>query len=126
LLTANLLLHLNTFVATFRVSTKSPLPVAWGKALYPRKMPSDPAQPPSPEPPRSGGADDRTSTASGEQERIEPGSEQRYGPLRITRVVKDDGRSLILYGHDESRAELAQAELEKTTAREPEHGDSPA
>jgi hypothetical protein len=99
-------------------------------------MPTGPAQPPSPEPPRSGGADDRTSTAPAEQERIELGSEQRYGPLTITRVAKDDGRALILYNHAESQTELAQAELEDATereakledaaVREPERRDGPA
>ena len=106
---------------------KSPLPVTGGKALYPRGMPSGPAQPPSPERPQSGDADDRTSAASDEQDRSELESEQRSGPLRITRVLKDDGRALILYGHDESQAELGgQAELGNAPARDPQHRDGPA
>ena len=128
MLTANLLLHLNTFVLLFRMSTKSPSPalaVIAGKALYPRKMPSGPAQPPSPERPQSGGDGDRTSAALGGRDGTELRSEERCGPLTITRVRKDDGRSLILYGHAESQAELARAEREDATAREPEGRDDP-
>jgi hypothetical protein len=84
-------------------------------------MAPGPAQPPPPEqphdappgegaqaPPRDGGA---------------PGQapDDRYGPLSLERVVKDDGRALILYGHDESPAELGD-----TVARERAHGDSSA
>jgi hypothetical protein len=29
------------------------------------------------------------------------GQEERYGILRLVRMRKDDGRSLILYSHDE-------------------------
>jgi hypothetical protein len=97
-----------------------------GEALYPRKMPSSPLQPPSPERPQSAGGKDRTSAASGNEDDVELGAEERSGPLTITRVVKDDGRSLILYGHAESQAELAQAEREDATAREPEGRDDPA
>jgi hypothetical protein len=28
---------------------------------------------------------------------------QRYGPLALVRVVKDDGRALILFGHGGER-----------------------
>jgi hypothetical protein len=108
------------------MSTKSPSPVIGGEALYPRKMPSGPAQPPSPERPQSDGGGDRTSAASGELDGIELRSEEHCGPLTITRVLKDDGRSLILYGHAESQAELAQAEREEAAAREPEGRDGPA
>jgi hypothetical protein len=41
--------------------------------------------------------------------------------LTITRVVKDDGRALILYGHAES-----SAELDDETAAEPERRSGPA
>lgn len=84
-------------------------------------MPSGPAQPPSPERPQSAGAGDRSSAAPGEQGGTERGAEECFGPLTITRVLKDDGRSLILYGHDESPAEPGGA-----TAREPELRDGPA
>jgi hypothetical protein len=97
-----------------------------GEALYPRKMPSDPGQPPSPERPQSVGDDDRLSAASGGRDEVELGAEERSGPLKITRVVKDDGRSLILYGHAESPAELAHAEHEDATVREAEDRDDPA
>ena len=86
-------------------------------------MPSSPAQPPSPKRPQSAGADDRSSPNGGEQESVELEAEERSGPLTIARVVKDDGRSLILYGHAESQAELAEAERENATAREPEDRD---
>ena len=89
-------------------------------------MPSGPAQPPSPEQPQSIGGEARTSAASGGQDDVELGGEERSGPLTIARVVKDDGRSLILYGHAESQAELAEAEREDATAREPEGRDGPA
>lgn len=56
-----------------------------------------PIQPPSPEQrpgdrPLPPGRDDATP---------EQATEERFGPLRITRVEKDDGRALILYSHDE-------------------------
>jgi hypothetical protein len=121
LLTANLLLHLNTFVLLFRTSAKSPPPVTDGEALYPRKMSSGPAQPPSPEQPQSAGAKDRAGAASDEQDGVELRADERTGPLTIMRVAKDDGRSLILYGHDES-----PAELEAATACELERRDGPA
>jgi hypothetical protein len=95
-------------------------------------MPSDPGQPPSPERPQSVGGEDRKSAASGGHDDVALGAEERCGPLTITRVVKDDGRSLILYGHAESQAELAQPVLDDTAAAEPEHaagperGDGPA
>jgi hypothetical protein len=94
-------------------------------------MPSDPGQPPSPERPQterpqSVGAGDRAGAASGGQDGVELEGEERSGPLTITRVSKDDGRALILYGHDEAQAGLAQAELEDAAAREPERGDGPS
>jgi hypothetical protein len=84
-------------------------------------MPSSPAQPPTPEQPQSARADDQSSTAPGERDRVERSSDERYGPLTITRVLKDDARALILYGHDESPTEFDEA-----TARESESQDGPA
>jgi hypothetical protein len=89
-------------------------------------MPSGPAQPPSPKRPQGAGGVDRSRPDRGEQESVELEAEERSGPLTITRVVKDDGRALILYGHAESQAELAEAEREGATAREPEGRDGPA
>jgi hypothetical protein len=89
-------------------------------------MPSDPGQPPSPERPQSVDGEDRASAASGRQDDVELGAEERCGPLTVTRVVKDDGRSLILYCHAESQAELAQAEREDASSRETEDRDGPA
>lgn len=88
-------------------------------------MPSDPAEPTSPRQPQSAGGEDRTSAAAGGQHDIELSAAERSGPLTITRVVKDDGRSLILYGHAESQAELAQAERDDPAARERERRDGP-
>jgi hypothetical protein len=89
-------------------------------------MPSDPGQPPSPERPQSVDGEDQASAASGRQNDVELGAGERSGPLTVTRVVKDDGRSLILYSHEESQAELAPATLDDTAATEPEHRDGPA
>jgi hypothetical protein len=133
LLTANLLLHLNTFVPIFRTAAKSPFRAAGDEALYPRKMPSAPAHPPSPERPQSAREDERSSAAPSEQGRAEREREERSGPLTITRVRKDDGRSLILYGHDETQAELDDATAhqpqrmpEPQRADEPQHQDEQA
>jgi hypothetical protein len=92
-------------------------------------MPSDPGQPPSPERPQSVGAGDRAGAASGGHDGVELEGDERSGPLTITRVSKDDGRALILYGHDEAQAELEdaaarEAELD-AAARERERGDGP-
>jgi len=89
-------------------------------------MPSDPGQSPSPERPQSVDGEDRASAASSRQDDVELGAGERSGPLTVTRVVKDDGRSLILYGHAESQAELAQAERDDSAAHEPERRDGPA
>jgi hypothetical protein len=51
----------------------------------------------------------------------EAGAEQRYGPLAIARVHKDDGRALILYGHAEVQSEGA-SEPQSEGASEPSHG----
>jgi hypothetical protein len=55
-------------------------------------MASGSATPPAEEPPAPGSGDpkgDRTGAATGDDE--------RYGPLRVLRTRKDDGRALILY-----------------------------
>jgi hypothetical protein len=84
-------------------------------------MPSGPAQPPSPKRPQDAGNEDRTSAAADAQHDAELGVEERSGPLTITRVVKDDGRSLILYGHSAAQAELEDAaELEEEVEPEEE------
>jgi hypothetical protein len=89
-------------------------------------MPSDPGQPPSPERPQSVDGEDRASAASGRRGHVELGAGERSGPLTVTRVGKDDGRALILYGHAESQTELARAEREEASSREPEDRDGPA
>jgi hypothetical protein len=60
-----------------------------------------PAQPPSPEQPRGAHSSDRPPPPDGADATAEQGAEQRFGPLTIARVEKDDGRALILYSHDE-------------------------
>jgi hypothetical protein len=50
------------------------------------------ASPPPPQPPREPGG----SHAAGEGAQ----TQERYGPIALERLVKDDGRSLILYRHD--------------------------
>jgi hypothetical protein len=54
-----------------------------------------PRSPDGPQGPRS--ADEISAT---QRDANSPG--ERFGPLTITRVVKDDGRALILYGHDDA------------------------
>jgi hypothetical protein len=56
-----------------------------------------PAQPASPKQPHG----DRPPPPEHDEATPEPASDERFGPLTITRVQKDDGRALILYGHDE-------------------------
>lgn len=46
---------------------------------------------------------------SADQPPDERPAEERYGPLAIGRMSKDDGRSLILYSHDEDGGESAPA-----------------
>jgi hypothetical protein len=38
----------------------------------------------------------------------EPAPQERYGPLALAFVRKDDGRSLILYSHDEDREDAVE------------------
>jgi len=39
----------------------------------------------------------------------EPAPQERYGLLALARVGKDDGRSLILYSHDEGYDDAVEA-----------------
>jgi hypothetical protein len=76
-------------------------------------MPAGPVQPPSPEPPQDGRADARAQTpARGEDAPGQPpdtAGGECFGPLTLMRLRKDDGRSLILYGHDETQTKLGDA-----------------
>jgi hypothetical protein len=56
-----------------------------------------PAQPPSPKQPHG----DRPLPPEHDETTPETASDERFGPLTITRVHKDDGRALILYSHNE-------------------------
>jgi hypothetical protein len=47
------------------------------------------AEPPAPESPQAGRSEQRSEDAQAE----------RFGPVALTRVRKDDGRALILYRH---------------------------
>jgi hypothetical protein len=77
------------------------------------------ATPPAEEPPEPGSGDREggpVGAAPGEEAGAAPGEEERYGPLRVRRTRKDDGRALILYsdarrGHsgiDDDRGERAE------------------
>jgi hypothetical protein len=55
-------------------------------------MASGSATPPAEEPPEPGSGDPDGGRAS-----AAPGEDERYGPLRVRRTRKDDGRALILY-----------------------------
>jgi hypothetical protein len=81
-------------------------------------MASGPAQPP---PPHGDGAGDRSEAQASRPDALAGAAGERFGPLALTRVSKDDGRALILYGHDES-----QAEPDDAAAAEPERQDDPA
>jgi hypothetical protein len=69
------------------------------------------ATPPAEEPPEPG-----LGAAEGGPAGAAPGGEERYGPLRVRRTRKDDGRALILYsdaqrGHsgiDDERGERVE------------------
>jgi hypothetical protein len=97
---ANLPLQTVTCLLVFRTSGKSPStaaqPTAWAAgadpALYPRAMASGSTTPPAEEPPEPGSRD-----PDGGRPGAAPGEEERYGPLRVRRTRKDDGRALILY-----------------------------
>jgi hypothetical protein len=60
-----------------------------------------PVQPPSPEQPKDNRSSDRPPPPGHDDATHEQTSGERFGPLTIARVSKDDGRALILYGHDE-------------------------
>ena len=64
-------------------------------------MASGPAEPPSPEQPQDARSERSAPTPRRREDTPEQPPGERFGPLTITRVVKDDGRALILYGHDE-------------------------
>jgi hypothetical protein len=55
-------------------------------------MASGSATPPAEEPPEPGSGDPES-----EARGAATGGEERYGPLRVLRTRKDDGRALILY-----------------------------
>jgi hypothetical protein len=84
-------------------------------------MASGPAQPPPPRQPHGDSSGDRSEAQPGEGDALGHAADERFGPLSVTRVSKDDGRALILYGHDESQAEPGDA---PTAA--PERRDDPA
>jgi hypothetical protein len=88
-------------------------------------MAAGPAQPPSPEQPQDGrsyaGAQSSARGAGAPEQPPVAADDEPYGPLTIARLRKDDGRSLILYGHDG-----AQAELDDSAASQPDRQDSPA
>jgi hypothetical protein len=46
---------------------------------------------------------------SADQPMPEPAPQERYGLLALARVRKDDGRSLILYSHEENRDGAVEA-----------------
>jgi hypothetical protein len=48
----------------------------------------------------------------------EPAPQERYGLLALARVGKDDGRSLILYSHDEGRDDAVEASQPPPGGRE--------
>jgi hypothetical protein len=77
-----------------------------------------PAQPPSPQQPPDGRSSDRPPPPGQEEAASEQTSEERFGPLTITRVEKDDGRALILYGHDEQTS----SQPDDASAPEPDDG----
>jgi hypothetical protein len=77
-----------------------------------------PVQPPSPQQPPDGRSSDRPPPPGHEDAASEQTSEERFGPLTITRVAKDDGRALSLYSHDEEPAPAT----DDTSVSEPGNG----
>ncbi|HLB20771.1 MAG TPA: hypothetical protein VK605_01570 [Solirubrobacteraceae bacterium] len=55
--------------------------------------------------------------ASPDQPVPEPAPQERYGLIALARVRKDDGRSLILYSHDEYRGDAVDASEPPTAGR---------
>jgi hypothetical protein len=49
------------------------------------------------------------SAGSADQPAPDDAQEERYGILALERMSKDDGRSLILYSHDEDGDEAGEA-----------------
>jgi hypothetical protein len=66
-------------------------------------MAAGPDQPPSPEQPPNAGSAGRAPQPPRAGDASQEASGERYGPLGLTRIRKDDGRSLILYSHDEQQ-----------------------
>jgi hypothetical protein len=66
-------------------------------------MAADPDEPRSPEQQSDAGAGERAPAPPAAGEASREATDERYGPLELTRVRKDDGRSLILYSHDEQQ-----------------------
>jgi hypothetical protein len=85
-------------------------------------MASGPAQPPPPEQPHDDSAGDRSGAQASEPDPLEQAADERFGPLSVTRVSKDDGRALILYSHDESQPALD----DEAAVAEPERQDDPS
>ena len=65
-------------------------------------MASGSATPPAEEPPEPASGDPNGGPAA-----AAPGEEERYGPLRVRRTRKDDGRALILYSDTRGQGGVA-------------------
>ena len=70
-------------------------------------MASGSAMPPAEQPPEPGPGD-----SNGGRAAATPGEEERYGPLRVRRTRKDDGRALILYSDTRGQAGVADDDRE--------------
>jgi len=81
-------------------------------------MVAGPVQPPAPEQPQSARSDRSAPTPPRGEDTPEQPPGERFGPLSVTRLVKDDGRALILYTDEHAQAELGDA-----TAPTPERRD---
>jgi hypothetical protein len=68
-------------------------------------MPADPAEPARPGSSRDGAEQRRCARKAHVQEAVR--YDERYGPLRVLRTHKDDGRSLTMYGCDPRDGALA-------------------
>jgi hypothetical protein len=68
-------------------------------------MAADPDEPRSPEQQSNAGFGGRAPEPPGAGDASREADNERYGPLELTRVRKDDGRALILYSHDEQPAQ---------------------
>lgn len=70
-------------------------------------MASGSATPPAEDPPEPGSGDPNGGRAD-----AAPGEEERYGPLRVRRTRKDDGRALILYSDTTGQGGVADDDRE--------------